>query len=68
MNGGWDDLNLISLFVMPGVAALALFLALLNVMHYRGHGGYVLYAVSVLTMAVLLVIYVTLTMAFRVVV
>ena len=65
MTGGWDDINWISLFLMPGLAVLALFLALYNTMKCKGHGGYVLASVVVLALATGLLAYVTLTVAFR---
>ena len=65
LNGGWDDINFVSIFMMPGVAVVALILSLLNSLHFRGHGGYVLASVGVLAFAVALMIYVALTVAFR---
>lgn len=64
LTGGWDDINYISLFLMPGLAIVSVLLALLNVTRYKGHGGFVLASVGVLAFAVALMLYVTLTVAF----
>ena len=64
INGSWDDLNMISLFLMPGLAIMSVILSMLNVTRYKGHGGFVLASVGVLAFAVALMLYVTLTLAF----
>ena len=64
LNGGWDDINITTIMVLVSLAVVALFLALVNNMHYKGHASYVLASVIVLGLTALLFMYVLMTFSF----
>lgn len=64
MTGNWDDVSVPTIMVLVSLAMVALFLALVNNMRYRGHSSYVLASVVVLGLAALLFIYVLLSVSF----
>ena len=64
LNGSWDDINITTIMVLVSLAVVALFLALINNMHYEGHASYVLASVIVLGLTALLFMYVLMTFSF----
>ncbi|MBP5656342.1 hypothetical protein J6X15_02035 [Candidatus Saccharibacteria bacterium] len=65
LNNNWDDIRAQVLMVLVSAAMVALFLALLNNMKYKGHPSYVLASVVVLGLAALFLIYVLLAVSFK---
>lgn len=64
LNGNWDDVSIATIMVLVSLAVVALFLALVNNMHYKGHASYVLASVIVLGLTALLFIYVLMSFSF----
>ena len=64
LNGSWDDINITTIMVLVSLAVVALFLALVNNIHYKGHASYVLASVIVLGLTALLFMYVLMTFSF----
>ncbi|MBO4854985.1 hypothetical protein J5500_01095 [Candidatus Saccharibacteria bacterium] len=65
LNNNWDDIRAQVLMVLVSAAMVALFLALLNNMKYKGHPSYVLASVVVLGLAAFFLIYVLLAVSFK---
>jgi len=64
INGSWDDINTPSLMVLTVSAVVALLLALMNNIHYKGHPSYVLASVIVLGLAAIFFMYVMVSLSF----
>ena len=58
LTGNWDDINIATIMVLVSLGIVALFLALVNNVLYKGHPSYVLASVIALGLAAMLFVFI----------